>query len=229
MPVLTETDKFEVIRPILGQEEQYIHQMPIIKDIGLDDVDFDILEATNYQNISIGDKNKIAFGFSFDKIILKYWNHPLKYLAKVKQCGVIATPDYSVYPKMNIIEITHNVYQNRWLGILWQNVGAKVVPTISWSEPYTYDVCFSGVEKGSVVAISTIGVHNDVQIFLDGFNEMKKRLCPRLIIVFGNMIPGMTGKFLNFKYEDALAKSSTQQKFAAFRGCFEIGGDADGK
>ncbi len=229
MSILSEQDKFEVLRPILGQDEQNYERMPIIKDIGLEDIDFDNLEATNYQNISVGDKNKIAFGFGFDKILLKYWNHPLKYLVKVKQCGIIATPDYSVYPQMNIIEVAHNVYKNRWLGVLWQEAGATVVATMSWSEPYTYDICFSGVEKGAIVAISTIGAHSNVQMFLDGFNEMKKRICPRLIIVFGDMIQGMTGRFLNFKYEETLKKTGKQQKMKQFCGCFEIGGVACGQ
>ena len=40
---------------------------------------------------------------------------------------------------------------------------------------------------------------------------MKKRIDPELIIVFGNMIPGMTGKFINYKYKDAFSK----------KGCYE--------
>ena len=33
----------------------------------------------------------------------------------------------------------------------------KVIPTISWSGARSYEFCFDGVEKGSIVAVGMIG------------------------------------------------------------------------
>ena len=62
---------------------------------------------------------------------------------------------------MNINDIRFNVYRNRWIGCMLQEKGYKVIPTIQWALEDTYDICFSGVEKGSVIIISTLGcIHN---------------------------------------------------------------------
>ena len=115
----------------------------------------------------------------------------------------VGTPDFSIYPNMNPIEIEHNVYMGRWLGCLWQTYGCVVLPVISWWGKDTYDICFRGIEYESIVIVSTIGCTNHTDIFLCGFKEMKKRINPPLIIVYGEMIEGMTGRFVNIKYKDA--------------------------
>lgn len=51
---------------------------------------------------------------------------------------------------------------------------------------------------------------------------MKRRIEPPLIIVFGDMIEGMTGKFVNFKYKDAFNNNNYQLKFDGFSQIFEI-------
>ena len=88
--------------------------------------------------------------------------------------------------------------------------------------PDTYDVVFGGVEKGSIVVISTLGCQNNAEVFLEGFNEMKKRIEPSLIIVYGDMIDGMTGRFVHFKYNEAFAKDSFQLCIEGLSQVFEI-------
>lgn len=182
--MLSEYDKFKIIRPIIGQEEQIIDKMPIIRKDDYSKLDFDTLTIVDASKITENSNNSLALMFNYDKVLNKYWNNPLKYLGKFQLCGAISTPDFSVYPKMHIIEITHNVFKNRWLGVTWQNTGNIIIPSIPWGEEYTYDICFSGVEEGCIVAISTLGCHNYKEKFLKGFFEMKKRIKPPLIIVY---------------------------------------------
>lgn len=118
-----------------------------------------------------------------------------------------------------ILDIT---YMSRWLGKTWQNYGCTVYPTIGWALPDTYDLALSGVEKGSIVVISTLGCQNNPEIFLQGFNEMKRRIAPSLIIVYGDMIDGMTGRFVNFKYSDAFSKEFFQLSIEGVSQVFEI-------
>ena len=77
-----------------------------------------------------------------------------------------------------------NVYRNRLVGYVWQCEGIKVIPTISWSDKSSFQFCFNGIEKNSVVAISNTGCRNDEQkkYFDEGFGEMIKRIEPRKII-----------------------------------------------
>ncbi len=171
--------------------------------------------------------------FNYDNIINNIWNDPYKYLIKFLGFKAICTPDYSVYPGMNINDIRYNIYRNRWIGCLWQEKGFKVIPTIQWALEDTYDMCFSAVEKGSVVIISTLGCSSNYDVFLKGFNKMKEVIEPSLIIVFGKMLEGMTGTFLHFDYMDSFVykeKSFKQLSLFPLDSVFKIErGDYYGK
>ena len=223
---LSAEEKFKVIRPIIGEYKEDEYHLPIINKTLIDGVDWSKIEPLNFQNMTSGvaNRNKLILMFAYDKELQRFWNNPLKYIPSFSTASFITTPDYSAYESMNYNEICHNVYKNRWLGKTWQNYGCKVIPTIQWCTPATYDICFGGIERGSSVIISTIGCKSYTEDFLMGFNEMKKRINPELIIVFGNMIPGMTGKFINYKYKDAFSKKGSYQQlsFIDIQPIFEI-------
>lgn len=201
-------EKYKVLRPLYSNHKYDKYGFPIIKK---DNFNFECWNKTkvcNFKNIkSQNDKeNSIVLMFNYDNIINKIWNDPYRYLSKLLGFKAICTPDFSIYPNMNINDIRYNIYKNRWIGCLLQEKGYKVIPTIQWSCEDTYDMCFSGIEKGSTVIISTLGCTSNCRIFLDGFNRMKDVIEPSLIIVFGDMMPGMTGTFLQFNYEDSFNK-----------------------
>lgn len=79
------------------------------------------------------------------------------------------------------------------------------IPTVGWTTNAWDDLSFSGVERGSVVVISTLGSKRDIGYFMRGYNEMIRRLAPPLIVAFGDILPEMTGRFINFRYEEAIA------------------------
>lgn len=113
---------------------------------------------------------------------------------------------------------------SRWLGVTWQNLNCIVLPTAIWALPDTYDLCFSSIEFESVVVVSTLGCKRNINVFLEGFNEMKRRINPPLIIVYGDMINGMTGRFLHFQYTDSFRrpKKMDQMKIDDIPNIFEI-------
>ena len=204
---LTEYEKYRVIRPIIGEYRLDRFDMPVIWRAAFDGLDWEKLQVLHYKNLSPQNDNShvLALMFQYDKVLITLWNNPLKRIPLFRTCAAIATPDFSLYPSMNPNEIRHNIFQSRWLGCTWQNYGCTVFPTIGWAAADTYDICFSGVEPGGPVVISTIGCLERQEAFLDGFAEMKRRLSPSMIIVFGKMIQGMAGTFLHFNYEDAMA------------------------
>lgn len=202
--ILTEYDKFKLVRPVNNHalDEQ---GMPIMNITIEQMLWIETAKPINIQNLKKfkNNTNKIVFMFRYDKYLEKYWQDPLKYHSYFDGAMVVCTPDYSVYPNMNKNAIAYNVFRNRWLGCFWQNYGSRVIPTISWAGSDTYDICFSGVQKGGIVTISTLGCQSNKEMFLEGFFEMKKRLEPSLIVVFGNMIEGLKGRFVNYKYNEA--------------------------
>lgn len=214
--MINDFDKIKVIRPLFNNNRKMDYKrIPVMTKVTEKDIDLDSLMPINIQNVKCSDENinKIGLMFSYDKNLDKYWNDTLRYIPLVLGLGAVCTPDFSVYSSMDVHMIEHSVYMNRWIGCTWQDHGAIVVPTMQWSTPETYDICFSGVEYGTIVAISTLGCDQYQKEFMDGFNEMKKRINPPIIIVFGKMLTGMYGRFVNYDYKDGfMVKNHFEQQ-----------------
>lgn len=221
---LSDYEKYKVLRPVIGEHQLDENGFPIINKTEFREKEWHNIGVTGLQNASPKKKNDnmVLLMFNYDYRLLNLWNTPLKKIGLFQSFYAISTPDFSIYPRMNINDVRHNVYMSRWLGKTWQNYGSTVYPTIGWALPDTYDIVFGGVEKGGIVVISTLGCHNNTEVFLKGFNEMKKRLTPSLIIVYGDMIEGMTGRFVNYKYSDAFSRDSFQLRIEGISQVFEI-------
>ena len=194
-------ENFLLLRPVLDKNVDD-YGIPIIKRENFNDI-FDkntlITTITNFKNIDSRD-NAILTTFKDDKLLESYWRNPLKYCALFDGFYGVCTPDYSIYPNMSKPQMVYNIFRNRWIGVLWQTFGLRVIPTISWSNQESYQFCFRGVEKHSTVSVSTIGIQKNKVDFLNGFNEMKKQIEPELIIVVGKIIPGMNGNIYQVNY-----------------------------
>ena len=89
-----------------------------------------------------------------------------------------------MYLEMAPVMQLYNVFRNRWCGAYWASKGPRVIPTVNWGDKSTFDFCFDGIEKGSVVAVSTYmaSEHDNRQDqkewFMAGYNEMLRRIEP---------------------------------------------------
>lgn len=134
----------------------------------------------------------------------RVWNNPLRYIDLLRQFEGVFSPDFSLYRDWPLAIQIWNTYRNRWCGVFWQMHGIKVIPTISWSDNRSYEFCFLGVEKGSTVAISTVGVMKNkesLKFFRKGYDEMIRRIQPEQIIIYGREIEGIEGKYFEPFYE----------------------------
>lgn len=117
------------------------------------------------------------------------WNKPDTGLGRVRRFWATMTPDFSMYTDWPVIIQQWNHYRSLWVGRYWQEQGVRVIPTINWSDRTSFNWCFLGFPKDSVVAIAIpdgrqVAV---LRMFRIGFWEMMKRLEPRQIIVYGRM------------------------------------------
>ena len=138
---LTEFEKFKVVRPIIGDCIYDDYGFPVIERPKRT-LDYEKLEVRNFKGMKSlpENANKLLLMFSYDKDLMRFWNDPLKRIPIMQTYAAVATPDFSIYPTMNINEIRHNIYMSRWLGKTWQNYGLTVLPTIGWAQPDTYDM-----------------------------------------------------------------------------------------
>ena len=188
--------------------------MPIIKKDELDLLNIYNVQLTNYKNFkSVKErKNTILSLFNYDEELEKFWNDLLKYRSKFDGFLGVLAPDFSIHPNMNKLQIHMNTYKGHYIASFWQAMGLNVYGVPSWAYPDTYDICLSGYEQSGTFSISTIGVNDNRKIFLDGYNEMKNRLKPKLIILLGPIIEGMKGEFLHFDLEDTFNQVVIERK-----------------
>ena len=159
-------------------------QMPIIKNDNFIPSD---LIGFNYAKTSENKKTGIHFyldDYQFERV----WNNPDEYIDILKQYECILSPDFSLYLDMPMPMKIWNIYRSRQIGQYYQSHGIKVIPTLSWAEKETFEFCFKGIPKGSVVSVSTIGVKQNkeaLQIWKDGMDAMIKEIEPKTILIYG--------------------------------------------
>jgi hypothetical protein len=125
--------------------------------------------------------------YKFDEV----WKMPEHELARLSEYAQVFSPDFSVYSDMPEPIQIYNTFRNRWCASYWQFNKLLVIPTVSWGGVNTFDFCFDGIEVGSVVAVSTLGIYNDQDEFMAGFARMCEVIDPYRVINYGSVINGM--------------------------------------
>ena len=122
------------------------------------------------------------------------WHRSKEKLSYVKSVGFALSPDFSLYRDWPLAVQLWNVYRNRWCGAYWQSLGVRVIPTISWSTEESYTFSFLGVEKGSAVAISSVGVDladpQERSLFVSGCRAMVAAIEPEAVLLQAEVLPG---------------------------------------
>lgn len=162
-------------------------QMPVIKN---DNFIPDDLIGFNYAKTSENKNCGIHFyvdDYQFERV----WNKPEEYTEILFDYDCILSPDFSLYMDMPMPMKIWNVYRSRFIGNYYQSKGIKVIPTLSWAEPETFEFCFEGIPEGSIVSVSTIGVKEDkeaLKVWRDGMDTAIDKIKPSAILVYGGKL-----------------------------------------
>ena len=108
-----------------------------------------------------------------------------------------------------------NVYRSRQIGAYYQARGIKVIPTISWAEADTFEFCFLGIPKGSIVSVSTIGVKQNseaLEIWEEGMRAMIEQIEPSAILVYGGELEFDYGDIKVIYFENKVLKNWSDRK-----------------
>lgn len=137
-----------------------------------------------------------------------------------------------MYLEMAPVMLLYNVFRNRWCGAYWASKGLRVIPTVNWGDESSFDFCFEGIEKGSVVAVSTyMATEHDnrkdqKEWFIAGYNEMLRQIEPERIICYNTPFPEMRGDIVYVDYERSSWKYMNYERGFAKEDldAFKIGG-----
>jgi hypothetical protein len=180
-------------------------QMPIIKNdnfIPSKLIGFNYAKTSKEKNVGI---HFYLDDYQFERV----WNNPEDYVEILKQYECILSPDFSLYMDMPMPMKIWNIYRSRLIGQYYQSQGIKVIPTLSWAEPETFQFCFEGIPQGSIVSISTIGVKRDkeaLKIWEQGVDELIKRVKPSTILIYGGKLDYDYGDIEIIYYENEVTE-----------------------
>lgn len=144
----------------------------------------------NYAKTAKDPASKIVHCFVDDYQFTRFWNRPDDYIPMLSRFSAVCSPDFSEYTDMPMAMQIYNHYRKHWLAAYWQLHGITVYPTISWSTPDSYEWCFDGEPVGGIVAVSSVGTQKNAEskrLFLQGYEEMMKRLDPTWVIFYGHV------------------------------------------
>lgn len=178
--------------------------LPFIKSQELDTSSIKLIACSDTK-ANDREKNK-KFGVHFfvdDYRFNGIYDQPKRTFEKYSQYKFLLTPDFSTYSDMNLWRQIESIAKNRWVGAYWQSKGLTVVPTINWGLSQSYEFCFDGVEKNSIVAIGMIGCKQTKVQFMRGYNAMLEKIQPSKIICFGTPFDEMQGNIIKVDYMES--------------------------
>ena len=165
----------------------FIHKNPLKR------LDIQLLGFDEIGKLDHGNEDKTIHFFKEDYKFINVYENPNKFIERLARFESLLTPDFSMYTDFPLAMQIYSTYMNRWCGAYWQYCGLTVIPTVSWSTNESFDFAFSGIEKGSIIAVSTIGTRKEEKLFMEGYNEMLKIIQPELIYCYGKPFNGMVG------------------------------------
>lgn len=209
MPTYKNSDFISVMRPLPKDWPAGPYDIPFIKK---EDLPISLigngLFLSSINNASPKDKGaarKIIHSFSFDPVLKRCYEKPLRFLERTSPYYGLTSPDFSMHFGMKEWQIIDATAKSRWLGAFCQAYGRRVYPTVGWVDEKTYDICFAGLEDGSTFFVSTLGTNNKEcdGTFHDGFTEMRRRFPHSRVICLGQRLPWFQNDVCVVPYSDS--------------------------
>lgn len=146
---------------------------------------------TAYQ-IPVEERKKYTVHFFLaDYLFERTWTRAKQTCEYLKGFKACLSPDFSQYTDMPRAMCIWNHYRKMWVSRYWQDNGIRVIPTACWSDEDSFEYCFDGMPKHSIIAVSSVGVAKDpetIRSFRLGYELMKEVLQPTDILWYGKKL-----------------------------------------
>lgn len=175
--------------------------IPTVKKCELENKNLRFIRYDQITDKKMATEDKSIHFFIDDYKFDKVYNYPEKYYKRLAEFEAVFTPDFSLFTDMPLVMQINSVYKSRWCGAYWQDKGLRnVIPTVTWGSEKSFEFCFSGVEQGSIVAVSTYGVRKKKEAFMKGYNVMLEKIIPQLIYCYDKPFKEMDGSIISIEH-----------------------------
>ena len=159
----------------------------------------DLLGFHMSKNLKMSDRDKAVHFFLDDYKFEQIWTRPKDFINTFRFYGNIVSPTFSIWSNQPYALNLFNLYRSRWCTRFFQECGVNVLVDCRWLDENSYDYAFSGIERHSPVIINTVGTRylNNRKLFIDGFEEMLRRIEPSKLYVYGEYMPVQFDKYFD--------------------------------
>lgn len=187
---------FDVMKEFLitGAELDGKYQFPIIPAFQFESTPEDSIDFEESFSRKIKNHRKLNVNFYVDDCkFYRCWNNPDKYLEHLSCFHSVTMPDFSISTGelgMPFALNIYNKYRNHALAWYLHMNDIKVIPSVSIADKDSYDWCFDGLPKNSVLSVCTNGRVRSKAArleFCEGFKVMCDRLEPTKVIIVGRI------------------------------------------
>lgn len=187
---------FDVMKEFLitGAELDGKYQIPMVPACQFDSVPEDSVDFEESFSRKIKNHRKLNVNFYVDDCkFTRLWNNPDKYIDHLSCFHSVTMPDFSISTGELGMPFTLNIYnkyRNHALAWYLHMNDIKVIPSVSIADKDSYDWCFDGLPKNSVLSVCTNGRVRSKAArleFCEGFKVMCDRLKPTKVIIVGRI------------------------------------------
>lgn len=190
---------------------------PIIKPLKEVPKDLETI-GFNYVTSRVQEYDKWVHFYINDFLFNRVWNNPKRYMELLTKYAGVFSPDFSLFRDTPYPVQQFNHYRRQWCGAYWQENGITVIPNVRWSDEKSYEWCFDGVPKHSVISISAIGAMKDPEskyLFFKGYEKALEVLEPKLVLLrakgkYIDELVSMTGNTQLLAYDSYNSYKSTK-------------------
>ena len=146
-----------------------------------------------HEAYSYGVTDATVHFFIADRLFMRIFRNPEKYLSFLRKCKAVIGPDMSQYTDMPYEMRYRHALCNALMSELLQKEGVNIYPNITWSKSDSFSFSYPKNLKGSVIAINSNAVHkSDLSLYRwkQGYEMAVKLLSPIHIIRFGQAVEG---------------------------------------
>ena len=187
---------FDVMKEflIIGAELDGKYQIPMLPPCNFDYYPEDSIDFEESFSLKIKNHRKLNVNFYIDDTkFTRLWNNPDKYLNHLRCFHSVTMPDFSIstgYRGMPFALNIFNKYRNHAIAWYLHMNDIAVIPSVPIADKDSYDWCFAGLPKHSILSVCTNGrirAKASRIEFCDGFSVMCERLEPTRVIVVGRI------------------------------------------
>ncbi len=184
--------RFPVGYPV-GSPVDGVWQVPVLDRFNGQTVPTELI-AFDDRSRTFDPRNAGIHFYRNDSKFASVLKNPRAWVKAFMDFGYVLTPDISLGDDMPSWMRQHITCLSRAVGVIWQQRGMNVIPSLRWRSNEDLPFVTAGIAAGGTIAISNYGFRSELSermIFRSGLEEVLEILQPEKVLLYGSADPNL--------------------------------------